>query len=59
LIGARTRERLAESLGALAVAVSDADLAALDQAVPDGAVQGTRYASAQMAMLDSERVGGP
>lgn len=55
LIGARRVERLNESLGALDVALSDADLAAIEAAIPADALAGTRYAQAQMAMLDSER----
>lgn len=54
LVGARTRARLAESLGALDVTLSAADLAAIEQAAPKGAAAGTRYAEAQMAHLDSE-----
>jgi aryl-alcohol dehydrogenase-like predicted oxidoreductase len=55
LVGARRRDRLAESLGALAVILSSDDVAALERAVPKEAVAGTRYAEAQMAHLDSER----
>jgi aryl-alcohol dehydrogenase-like predicted oxidoreductase len=55
LVGARTRERLAESLGALDVTLDEADLAAIEQAVPADAVAGERYPAAQMAHLDSER----
>jgi aryl-alcohol dehydrogenase-like predicted oxidoreductase len=55
LVGARKRERLAESLGALDVTVTAADLARIDAAVPVGATAGTRYAPEQMAFLDSER----
>lgn len=55
LVGARTRERLAESLGALDVTLSDDDLGQIEQAVPEGAVAGTRYDAGQMRMLDSER----
>jgi aryl-alcohol dehydrogenase-like predicted oxidoreductase len=55
LVGARRRDRLAESLGALAVSLSSDDVAALERAVPKEAVAGTRYAEAQMAHLDSER----
>jgi aryl-alcohol dehydrogenase-like predicted oxidoreductase len=55
LVGARTRPRLAESLGALDVALSAEDLAAVERAVPKGAAAGPRYAEAQMAHLDSER----
>jgi aryl-alcohol dehydrogenase-like predicted oxidoreductase len=54
LVGARTRARLSESLGALDVVLSAGDLAAIEQAVPKGAAAGTRYAEAQMAHLDSE-----
>ncbi|MET9381391.1 aldo/keto reductase [Streptomyces sp. NPDC002928] len=55
LIGARSRERLTESLGALDVVLDDADLAAIEEAVPAGAAAGERYAAAAMAHLDSER----
>jgi len=56
LVGARRRDRLDEALGALKVRLSDADLAAIEQAVPKGAAAGERYAAVQMAHLDSERV---
>jgi aryl-alcohol dehydrogenase-like predicted oxidoreductase len=55
LIGARSRERLTESLGALELTLSDEDLARIEAAVPEGAAAGERYGEAQMAMLDSER----
>jgi aryl-alcohol dehydrogenase-like predicted oxidoreductase len=55
LVGARTRSRLSESLGALDVTLSADDLAAIQRAVPRDAAAGTRYAEAQMAHLDSER----
>ncbi|MER7395407.1 aldo/keto reductase [Streptomyces sp. NPDC000151] len=55
LIGARTRERLTEALGALDVTLAPADLAAIEQAVPAGAAAGDRYPAAAMADLDSER----
>ncbi|AYN41470.1 aldo/keto reductase [Streptomyces dangxiongensis] len=55
LIGARTRERLTESLGALDVTLDAADLAAVEEAVPADAAAGERYPAAQMALLDSER----
>ncbi|MGC0332122.1 aryl-alcohol dehydrogenase-like predicted oxidoreductase [Streptomyces sp. SAI-170] len=54
LVGARTRERLAESLGALDVTLEAADLAAIEEAVPAGAAAGERYPAAQMAHLGSE-----
>jgi aryl-alcohol dehydrogenase-like predicted oxidoreductase len=55
LVGARRRERLAEALGALELELTADDLAAIERAVPPGAVAGDRYAAQQMAMLDSER----
>ncbi|MFE6825732.1 aldo/keto reductase [Streptomyces sp. NPDC057690] len=55
LVGARTRERLAESLGALDVVLEAADLAAIEAAVPADAAAGDRYSAAAMAHLDSER----
>jgi aryl-alcohol dehydrogenase-like predicted oxidoreductase len=55
LVGARTRERLAESLGALEVELTADDLARIEEAVPVEAVAGERYHAEQMAILDSER----
>ncbi|MGE6741694.1 aldo/keto reductase [Allorhizobium pseudoryzae] len=55
LVGARRRDRLTEALGALEVTLTDADLAAIEKAVPKGAAAGSRYAEMQMAHLDSER----
>ncbi|CAO3410519.1 aldo/keto reductase [Azospirillum largimobile] len=55
LVGARRRDRLTESLGALDVDLTPDDLAAIERAVPPGAAAGDRYAPQQMAMLDSER----
>ncbi|MRK00330.1 aldo/keto reductase [Aeromicrobium sp. S22] len=55
LVGARTRERLAESLGAVGVELTPDQLSAIEAAMPAGEVAGTRYAAEQMAMLDSER----
>jgi aryl-alcohol dehydrogenase-like predicted oxidoreductase len=55
VIGARKRTQLAESLGALDVSLSSADLAAIEKAVPKDAAVGGRYAEAQLAHLDSER----
>jgi aryl-alcohol dehydrogenase-like predicted oxidoreductase len=51
LVGARTRERLAEALPAPDVELSADDLAALAQAVPPGAAQGDRYPAAFMSGL--------
>jgi aryl-alcohol dehydrogenase-like predicted oxidoreductase len=55
LIGARTREQLEESLGALDVTLSPDDIARLEAALPATAVAGTRYDPHQMRILDSER----
>ncbi|MDB5985197.1 MAG: aldo/keto reductase [Nevskia sp.] len=55
LVGARTRVRLDEALGAPDVQLDAADLAAIERAVPKDAAAGNRYADAQMATLDSER----
>ncbi|GBD49164.1 aldo/keto reductase [Methylopila sp. Yamaguchi] len=55
VIGARSPRRLAEALGAIDVALTHEDLAAVERAVPKGAAAGERYAPAQMAHLDSER----
>jgi len=55
VVGARTRAQLAESLGALEVKLSANEIAALEAAVPAGAVAGTRYDVAQMRVLDSEK----
>lgn len=54
LIGARRCDRLTESLGALAIELDAADLAALDAAFPPGVAAGARYPESQMAILDSE-----
>jgi aryl-alcohol dehydrogenase-like predicted oxidoreductase len=55
LIGARSRERLTEALGALGVELTDDDLEMLGRAVPADAVAGDRYHEMAMADLDSER----
>jgi aryl-alcohol dehydrogenase-like predicted oxidoreductase len=55
VIGARTRVQLAESLGALKVTLSSADLARIEEAIPPSAVAGSRYDEHQMRILDSER----
>jgi aryl-alcohol dehydrogenase-like predicted oxidoreductase len=55
LIGARRRDRLAESLGALAVRLSPEQMAEIEQAVPPGAAAGQRYPEVQLAHMDSER----
>lgn len=55
LVGARRRDRLTEALGALAVKLTPAHLAALASAFPPEVAAGTRYAAEQMAHLDSEK----
>jgi aryl-alcohol dehydrogenase-like predicted oxidoreductase len=55
LIGTKRRDRLAEALQALNLTLSTDDLAAIEAAVPAGAVAGDRYEAAQVAALDSER----
>lgn len=55
LVGARTRARLSEALGAVDVELSHDELAAISRAVPAGSASGDRYPAAQMAHLDSER----
>jgi pyridoxine 4-dehydrogenase len=55
LIGARRRVQLAESLKALELKLSPADLAQIERGIPSGAVAGTRYAEEQMRWLDSEK----
>ena len=53
VIGAR-RTQLAESLGALALSLTAADLARIDAAVSPALTLGERYDPTQMAHLDSE-----
>jgi aryl-alcohol dehydrogenase-like predicted oxidoreductase len=55
LIGARTRERLAEALGALDLELDAAALEELASALPADGAAGERYPAPQMAALDSER----
>jgi len=55
LVGARRRDRLAESLGALELTLGENDLAAIEAALPAGAVAGDRYDPTQMSILDSEK----
>ncbi|GAB3977509.1 aldo/keto reductase [Plantactinospora veratri] len=45
LVGARRRDRLAESLGALDLKLHADDLAAIERAVPVGSAAGARYAA--------------
>jgi aryl-alcohol dehydrogenase-like predicted oxidoreductase len=55
LIGARTRARFAESMAALSLELSPAEIAAIETAIPADAVAGDRYDEHGMRMLDSER----
>ena len=57
LIGARTRARLTEAIGALDVTLDAGDVARMEQAVPKGAAAGDRYPTPMMAHLDSEKDG--
>ncbi|MEA3026428.1 MAG: hypothetical protein QOF91_1713, partial [Alphaproteobacteria bacterium] len=49
--GTKQKKRLLENIGALNVKLSDSELAEIADAVPAGAVKGTRYPEAQMASL--------
>jgi aryl-alcohol dehydrogenase-like predicted oxidoreductase len=51
LVGARTRERLAEALPAAELRLTADDLAAIEAAVPAGAARGDRYPTAHMVGL--------
>lgn len=55
LIGAKTRRRLTEALGAVGVSLDDDQLVRIEAAMPAGQVAGARYPAAHMAALDSER----
>jgi pyridoxine 4-dehydrogenase len=55
LVGASRPGRIADALAAADLTLSGAELAAIEEAVPDGAVAGDRYAAPLMATLDSER----
>lgn len=55
LAGARTRAQLRESLGALALNLSQADMARIEDAMPPDGVAGGRYDAHQMRILDSEK----
>jgi aryl-alcohol dehydrogenase-like predicted oxidoreductase len=55
LIGARTRERLAEAVGAWEIDLGADALEAIEAAVPAAAVAGDRYDTRQMVNLDSEK----
>ncbi|WP_033925205.1 aldo/keto reductase [Sphingomonas sp. 35-24ZXX] len=54
LVGARHRDRLSESLGALDVKLTSDDGARIEACVPKGAAAGARYPEALLRHLDSE-----
>ena len=51
LVGARTRDRLAEALPAAALDLTAGDLAEIERAVPAGAARGDRYPTTHMASV--------
>ena len=55
LIGTKRRDRLAEAIAGVDLELKPDDIAAIEAAVPAGAVVGDRYDEHQMAALDSER----
>ncbi len=55
VMGARTRAQLAETLGALEIRLSPAELAEIEARIPAEQVAGTRYDESQMRNLDSEK----
>ncbi|HEY7806522.1 MAG TPA: aldo/keto reductase [Croceibacterium sp.] len=55
LVGARRPSRVVEAVKALKKGLTPEQLTALEAAIPADAIQGERYAPAQMAQLDSER----
>jgi aryl-alcohol dehydrogenase-like predicted oxidoreductase len=55
LVGARSRERLAEALGALDIALSAADVSEIEEAVPPEAVEGGIYAGFLQQIIQRER----
>ena len=55
VIGSRSVKQLGDTLTAAEITLTGDDIARIERAVPTGAVAGDRYASAQMAHLDSEK----
>ena len=55
LIGTKRRQRLRESLAALDLTLTEAELARIEASIPADRVAGSRYDAAQMTALDSER----
>jgi pyridoxine 4-dehydrogenase len=55
LVGARKRDRLDESLGALDIELGPSDVEQIERTVPPGTAAGTRYNTYLMGHLDSEK----
>lgn len=55
VIGARKLTQLAESLAAVEIHLSSAELTQIEAAISPSAIAGTRYDAGQMQMLDSEK----
>lgn len=55
VLGARTRQQLAESLSALQIRLTADEMAQIESAIPADAVAGARYGDEQMRVLDSEK----
>jgi pyridoxine 4-dehydrogenase len=55
LVGARTRERLSEALGALTLSLTPDDIDAIERAIPFGSAAGERYPEHSFRSLDSEK----
>jgi Predicted oxidoreductases (related to aryl-alcohol dehydrogenases) len=55
LVGARRPGRIIQAVEALERGLTNEQLVTLEAAIPPGAIEGERYAPAQMATLDSER----
>jgi aryl-alcohol dehydrogenase-like predicted oxidoreductase len=55
LIGARTRKRLEEALGALQVNLSKADIENIESVIPKDAAAGERYPKPVLDTMDSEK----
>ncbi|MEV0401734.1 hypothetical protein [Actinoallomurus sp. NPDC050550] len=56
-LGARRPRRIAETVDATGLRLTEDDLDANEQAAARGAVAGERHAPALLALLDSERAG--
>ena len=55
LVGARTRQRLSESLGALDVTLTSAELSEIASVFPPDVAAGERYPEQHLAHMDSEK----